>query len=112
MTDKLFYKLWQDALAEPDKEIYVHEYGYPEWFDEISQDSNQIIETLKFIHDIAHMSMRSIIEYTGLSQAKFAEKFCIPRRTVEDWARGVSQPPSYIRLMICQLLGLIDKDCL
>lgn len=28
-------------------------------------------------------------EYTGLSQRRFSEKYGIPRRTVEDWERGM-----------------------
>ena len=42
MTDKLFYKLWTDAIAQPDREMYISEYGYPEWFNEISDDAAEI----------------------------------------------------------------------
>ena len=30
MTDKLFYKLWKDALEQPDRDMYIGEYGFPE----------------------------------------------------------------------------------
>ena len=43
---------------------------------------------------------------SGLTQAAFAEKFSIPKRTVEGWeAKGTY--PSYVRLMLAQLLGII-----
>lgn len=35
---------------------------------------------------------KEIRRLTGLSQAKFAEKYKIPRRTLEDWERGVRTP--------------------
>ena len=33
---------------------------------------------------------------TGLSQAKFADKYGIPKRTVENWEGGVNEPPTYV----------------
>jgi DNA-binding transcriptional regulator YiaG len=40
----------------------------------------------------------------GLSQAKAAELLEIPKRTWEDWERGISTPPSYtLRLVIREL---------
>ncbi len=50
---------------------------------------------------------------TGMSQVKFAEYFGIPRRTVEDWERGLNKPPGYVVRLIAYKLameGLIRKD--
>ena len=50
---------------------------------------------------------------TGMSQVKFAEYFEIPRRTIEDWERGIRIPPDYVvRLLAYKLAmeGLIGKD--
>lgn len=106
MTDKLFYKLWKNALTQPDKELYIAEYGYPEWFDEISTDAAEIVKTLESIHTMAHMSVRDIISASGLTQSAFALKFCIPLRTVEDWAAGRRKCPDYTRLLFARYLGL------
>ena len=108
MTDKLFYKLWQDALAQPDKELYIAEYGYPDWFDEISSDPAELIDKLDQIHTVAHMSVREILKRAGLSQAAFAIKFCIPLRTVEDWATQKRKCSDYVRLAFCRQLGFIN----
>ena len=32
----------------------------------------------------------------GLSQAEFAKKYGIPKRTIEDWDRGTRNPPKYV----------------
>lgn len=113
MTDKLFAKLWKDALAQPNKDLYINEYGYPEWFDEISADTSKIIQTLEDIHKVAHMSVRDIISASGLTQSAFAIKFCIPRRTIGDWATGKRKCADYIRLMFSIYLGFLklDKEC-
>lgn len=107
MTDKLFCKLWKDALDQTDKELYIAEYGYPEWFDEIGQDVSEINRVLGNIHDIAHMSIRDMIAVSGLSQAAFALKLCIPLRTVEDWATERRKCTDYNRLSYARNLGLI-----
>lgn len=112
MTDKLFYKLWKDALEQPDRDMYIGEYGFPEWFDEISDDPSEITRVLKSIHGVAHMSVRDIILASGLTQSAFAVKFCIPLRTVEDWATQKRTCADYIRLMFAKSLGLLYQAAL
>ena len=108
IADKLFSKLWKDALAQPDREMYVAEYGYPEWFDEISDDVEKVVEVLNNIHDTAHMKVRDIIAKSGLTQSEFAVKFCIPLRTVEDWATEKRKCKDYDRLMFARLLEILN----
>lgn len=108
MTDKLFAKLWSDALDQPDKELYIAEYGYPEWFGEISEDPEEITSVIGNIHDVANMSVKDMVKKSGLSQAKFAEKFCIPKRTIESWCMGERSCPDYVRLMLARLLGYLQ----
>lgn len=33
---------------------------------------------------------------TGLSQAAFADRFHIPKRTIQNWEGGVSECPVYV----------------
>lgn len=107
MNDKLFSKLWKGALLQPDKSLYLSEYSYNEWFDEIGLKPDESINILSNIHDIAHMPIRDMVIKSGLSQAKFAEKFCIPKRTVENWCSNTNKCPVYIRLMIARILGYL-----
>ena len=107
MNDKLFYKLWHDALAQPDCELYIAEYGYPEWFDDISDDVDMVITELTKIHAAAHMTLREIIEHEGLTQSEFACRFCIPLRTIENWATSTRECPDYVRLLIERQCGII-----
>lgn len=41
-------------------------------------------------------SIRNIVDISGMSQAKFAQYFGIPKRTIEDWCSGKHLPPEYV----------------
>ena len=49
------------------------------------------------------MNIKEIRAMTGLSQAKFAERYGIPKRTLEDWEAGRRKPAEYF-------LRLLEKD--
>lgn len=40
--------------------------------------------------------IRRIRNMAGVSQAKFAEAYGIPRRTLENWESGERIPPAYV----------------
>ena len=40
--------------------------------------------------------IKSIREYSGLTQKDFAEKYSIPLRTLEGWSSGRRNPPDYV----------------
>lgn len=42
------------------------------------------------------MTVKGIRTLTGLSQARFAEKYGIPKRTLEKWEQGETNPPAYL----------------
>lgn len=44
--------------------------------------------------------VRDIRQRTGLSQAAFAERYEIPKRTIENWEAGKREPPSYVLRML------------
>ena len=45
----------------------------------------------------------------GLSQAKFAKKFGIPLRTLQDWEYEKRVPRQYVIYMICKIIELENK---
>lgn len=42
------------------------------------------------------MTIKEIRSLAGLSQAKFGEKYEIPKRTIEEWEAGRRKPPEYL----------------
>lgn len=113
MDDKQFHILFVDASRDDNRDTFVSDYALSTlWGDELGDTvSDEVfaerIELCGRVWDLAHMSVKDIRQATGLSQARFAERFCIPRRTVEDWeAKGSA--PGYVRLMLAELCGLAD----
>ncbi len=113
MTDQMFYKLWMDALSQPDEDMYIAEYGYPDYFDEIGKDYDEVVSVLRSIHKIAHISFKEILKESGLTQRGCSIKFCIPLRTIENWCLNTENArkcPDWIRLMFCRQLGLLKIE--
>lgn len=48
--------------------------------------------------------IQEIRKKTKLTQAKFAEKYEIPVRTLQQWEQGISTPPAYVLAMIENLV--------
>ncbi len=46
------------------------------------------------------MTIKEIRALTGLSQVKFAEKYNIPRRTLENWESEKAQCPPYVKELL------------
>ena len=64
------------------------------------------LDQLRAIYTAATCTVREIIAAAGMTQAAFAEAFCIPLRTVENWCTGRRECPLYTRLMIQQCMGM------
>jgi len=46
------------------------------------------------------MTITEIRSISGLNKTKFAERYNIPYRTLQDWEAGKSNPPEYVRLLL------------
>lgn len=106
MTDKAFYTLWGAALESSDRDFFISEWSTSSIFPEDAD----LLETANYVGqvwDVAHMSVRDICTAAGLTQIALATKFCIPRRTVEDWCTGRRPTKDYDRLMMARLLDLL-----
>lgn len=113
MTYKKYYDLVRDAMECESAEQFIGEVGCPEWAPE---DANQFVADLTNIWEVAHMSIKDMRAAVGMTQVKFAERFAIPLRTIENWETRGGRA-EYDRLMMADLLGLVtvtrameDKD--
>ena len=73
----------------------------------IAIDGNELADALGNIWDVAHLTVRDIRQHLGLTQAAFAERFCIPRRTVENWERKGGHIPQYNILAYADITGML-----
>lgn len=109
--DKLFYTLFAEAIATADRDAFVSDWSLSSaWGDTPDVDiPADRLDMLGQLWDVAHLTIKDIRAHTGLSQAAFATRFCIPRRTVEDWERGARSCPDYLRLLLTQAVGLYTR---
>ena len=106
MTYKKYYDLVRDAMECESAEQFIGEVGCPEWAPE---DANQFVADLTNIWQVAHMSIKDMRTAVGMTQAKFAERFAIPKRTLENWEMRDGRA-EYDRLMMADVLGLITVE--
>lgn len=66
------------------------------------------LDDLTAIFVAVHRTTRDILDLSGLSQASFAQRYAIPRRTFQDWVLGVRTCPLYLRLLLQQSEGLLQ----
>lgn len=53
------------------------------------------------------LTVKSIRTAAGLSQAAFAAKYHIPKRTIENWESGANRCPEYTLRLLAMAEGLI-----
>lgn len=112
MTDDQFWLIFTEAVMAADRDIFVSDFSTSSiWGDDPESDTipAQRIEQLGNIWDTAHATIRDIRKHTGLTQAAFAKRFCIPKRTLEDWERGVRSCADYTRLLLAQATGFYQR---
>lgn len=112
MDHKTLSILWGEALEAADQDRYVAEWSTSSIWGNIEEltDDDLLAAASKLtrIWEMAHMTVKEICKEAGLSQSALADQFGIPRRTVEDWCRGLRTPPDYVRFMIALLLKLLN----
>lgn len=110
MTDQQFYTIFGAALTDQDRDAFVSDWSLSSVWGDDEDILPERIDELTRLWNAAHMTIRDIREQTGLSQAKFATRFCIPPRTIEDWERGVRKCPDYVRLLLAQAVGAYQRN--
>lgn len=108
MTNKQYYTCVAHCADYTDPDAYVSDLALSSiWGDAPDADiPADRIDALRGIYAAATRPVRQIVAETSLSQMAFGERLCIPRRTVQDWCRGLRECPVYVRLLIQQALGL------
>lgn len=110
MTDTQFAACVREVPAYAGMDAYVSDLALSTiWGDaETAEIPAGRIDQLRAIYQAVNRPVRAIVTASGLSQAAFAERYCIPRRTVEDWCRGIAQCPLYTRLLLQRTEGLLE----
>lgn len=47
---------------------------------------------------------------TGMTQQAMADQTLIPKRTLQDWERGIAAPPPYVQRFVLNELATMKKE--
>ena len=105
MTNKQFCAVYNDALSSTDRDAFASDWALSSiWGEDV--DLVETASACAHIWDLAHLTIRDIRDHAGMTQQEFAERFCISRRTIEQWESTRGNPAPYIILMLAELCGL------
>lgn len=98
-------KIIGDALEMG--ETWFEEEMNPVWFDLISMKTDEVVSICQQITDICYQPFKDFMKSLGYTQAAFARRYYLPKRTVQDWCLGRTPCRAYLRLMFAELEGLL-----
>lgn len=110
MTDKQIYTYFEEATNYTSAAAYASDVAFslldPEDLDQkVDMD---LVKQLTKLWRVANDPFRVLLASMGLSLSQCSARFCIPYRTVQDWAAERRSCAPYIRLMMAELTGLVQ----
>lgn len=107
---KIDYRHFQEIVSaceeQSDQDLFLAECGVPDWIlNEVTNDEKQAVEMITTIHTVVHMTAAELVKASGMSQTKFAARFMIPLRTVQNWCGGQRTMRRYEKFMFAVILG-------
>ena len=109
MTDKLFAEIWADAQEINDIDAFSSDWALSSaLLPEDAEMDPDLWQQLRTLWEVAHLPFRDLLGRMGLKQIGCSTRFCIPLRTVQGWALGERECPSYVRLMMAEATGLVQ----
>lgn len=110
LDDLVFHKLWDLACkCDTFSEYYERATNRTstEWINlrPYKLDINKTYSLLSHIYQISQISIQDIFDEYQFTNATFGHRYCIPRRTVQDWVSGKNRVPPYIRLLVLETQG-------
>ncbi len=108
MTDTKLAFCVRECSAYESRDTYISDLATSSIW-ELREDMipHALTESLGVVWDAVHRPVREIVAASGLSQAAFGERYCIPKRTVENWCSGSRECPVYVRLLLQRAEGLL-----
>lgn len=107
MTDKQFYQAFRVAQYYSGPDAFASDVALSGIFPCVEDDDlPALAEELRHVWRYVHITVREIVQHTGLSQTDFAARFAIPLRTLQRWVSGDRDCPQYVRLLLAKQCGL------
>lgn len=109
MTDKQIYVCYGETANYTDPDAYASDVALslldP---DTPGQEIDMaLFEQFRTLWHVANDPFKVLLDRMGLTQTECSRRFCIPFRTVQNWAGEVRSAPPYLRLMMAEAVGLL-----
>lgn len=110
MKNKQIYQYFGEATNYGDPDAFASDVALslldPE--DPSKEIDTGLYEQLRILWQVANAPFKELLENMGLNQTQCSIRFCIPRRTIQDWTGDRRTPPAYLRLMMAESIGLLQ----
>lgn len=110
MTNEQIYRIFGEAANYTDPDAFASDATLslmsPEDPDQ-EIDMNLVLQ-LRTMWEVYHLPFKDLMNRMDLNQSQCSRRFCIPLRTVQDWAGGRRTPPAYLKLMMAEAIGLLE----
>ena len=108
MSDKEFYFCLSEVENYSDIDAYVSDLALSSiWSEDVTLD--ELVPKLQAIYRFYNMPFRDMVYAAGYNQNTFAQRFCVPLRTVQHWCNGDRECPLYFRLAAAELLHVVVR---
>lgn len=111
MTDKQLNLALSEATHYTDPDAFVSDMLLSAAFidpdDAEAQPDLTQADDLRRIWTITAAPFREFLALLGIGQSALSRLHHIPLRTVQNWAAGTSECPTYTRIMMARLAGLM-----
>lgn len=94
MTDRDFQAAYNAAPRYDTPNAYAAEFG----------------DKARFLWSAACLPFRDFLALTGYNRAGLARRYCIPLVTLDQWIAGKRNPPPYVRLLLAEATGMINRE--
>ena len=112
LTDKQICTLYTEAPHYQDPNAYVADMLTSSLLLDLAvPDQESPVELGDGLHTLWHVvnaPFAVLLQRMGLTQTECAMRFCIPLRTVQGWAGETRSAPPYVRLMMAELMGIVN----
>lgn len=109
MTNKQIYQYYGEVENYTEPEAFASDVALSLLNPEDPNQNVDIeeVEQLERLWRVARLPFREFLNLLGLSQTNCSIRFCIPRRTVQEWAGERRKAPPYVRLMMAECTGYL-----
>ena len=94
MTDRDFQTAFNVAPRYDNPDEYAAEFG----------------GKARSLWDAACLPFRDFLALTGYNRAGLARRYCIPLATLDQWLSGKRNPPPWVRLLLAEATGIINRE--